>query len=95
MSLYYVFTQQQVEPLNEFLVLNRNEYPNYTLVIPSQIKNDLYILPYLIFDEPEFSNIKDSVQQYLQGVQVREVTQSEIIETPYFPPIPYPPSGTN
>lgn len=82
MNLSYVFTQQQVDPLNVFLEQNRQEYPNYCLVVPSPIKNDLYILPYLIFDAPEFSIIKDSVQPFLQNVEVRTVDYSEFFKTP-------------
>jgi hypothetical protein len=82
MNLSYVFTEQQIIPLNLFLQEYRNDYPDYTIVIPCEIKNNLYILPYLIFDAPEFSTIKNEVQPYLVGVEVRYVQENEYYNIP-------------
>lgn len=85
MNLCYVFTEEQVTPLNEYLDGVRDDYPNYTIIIPCPIKNNLFILPYPIFDEPEFSYIKDGVQPYLDGVEVRVVEPSEYPDGPKVP----------
>lgn len=86
MTLNYVFTQEQVQPLNIYLDSVRNQYPNYTIIIPCAIKNDLYTLPYPIFDEEAFVNIRDGAQPYLVGVEVREIEPDEFLEIPPFNP---------
>lgn len=74
-----VLNEEQATWLRNFMTQRSNEYPDYVDAIPVAIKNNLYILPETVLSDWRFEKIKIALGQQLNGIQIREVNESEYI----------------